>query len=321
MVWGITERYIAEADIAIHGRFHSNDMSQSLLFSTAFIFGILTRSLCCPRRNLIIQSCLTLSCLLLFHNILCIFISVCRLSFTLYSSILFLSLQNISHTLHGNPSLTHIRNNPSQASHRPGQRRIVGNKCHKLAQCDPSIHGKNNTSHHNHQHLQVGDQISRCPVNAHQFSKIYPQIGVGIIFLIKPIDLILFSTKSTHYTNSSQILLHGTGKCPLRLISILKTFPDPGIEIAGITDDHREKSCRSQCDLHIHGKHDSQIQYDQETDSKHLRQLPAHKITDHFHVRGTSLDDLPGLVLYMPGKRQILGVVIQGVTDGFQEIL
>ena len=82
-----------------------------------------------------------------------------------------------------------------------------------------------------------------------------------------------------------------------------------------------KKACRSQCDLHIHGKHDSQIQYDQETDSKHLRQLPAHKITDHFHVRGTSLDDLPGLVLYMPGKRQILGVVIQGVTDGFQEIL
>ncbi len=37
--------------------------------------------------------------------------------------------------------------------------------------------------------------------------------------------------------------------------------------------------------------------------------------------RGTSLNDLPGLVLYMPGKRQILGVVIQGVTDGFQEIL
>ena len=68
-------------------------------------------------------------------------------------------------------------------------------------------------------------------------------------------------------------------------------------------------------------KHDSQIQYDQETDSKHLRQLPAHKVTDHFHVRGTSLNDLPGLVLYMPGKRQILGVVIQGVTDGFQEIL
>ena len=132
VVWGITERYIAEADIAIHGRFHSNDMSQSLLFSTAFIFGILTRLLCCPRRNLISQSCLTLSCLLLFRNILCIFISVCRLSFTLYSSILFLSLQNISHTLHGNPSLTHIWNNPSQASHRPGQGRIIGNKCHKL---------------------------------------------------------------------------------------------------------------------------------------------------------------------------------------------
>ena len=46
-----------------------------------------------------------------------------------------------------------------------------------------------------------------------------------------------------------------------------------------------------------------------------------HKVTDHLHVRGTSLNDLPGLVLYMPGKRQILGVVIQGVTDGFQEIL
>ena len=42
-------------------------------------------------------------------------------------------------------------------------------------------------------------------------------------------------------------------------------------------------------------------------DSKHLRQLPAHKVTDHFHVRGTSLNDLPGLVLYMPGTRQILG--------------
>ncbi len=38
-----------------------------------------------------------------------------------------------------------------------------------------------------------------------------------------------------------------------------------------------KKSCRSQCDLHIHGKHDSQIQYDRKQIRKHLRQLPAHK--------------------------------------------
>ena len=94
---------------------------------------------------------------------------------------------------------------------------------------------------------------------------------------------------------------------------------DAGAQVVGAHVQHPAQGHQGQAQ--VHGKHDGQVQGDEEHRAHHLHQLGAHKGADHLHVGSTPLDDIPGGVGGVPGEGQALDVAEQRVPQPFHKPL
>ena len=232
-----------------------------------------------------------------------------------------LGIQDISDTVDGNAGLAHLRQNLAQTAHRPAQGRIVGNERQKLTQRNLPVDCADRTHADNRQHLNRHNQVAGAPVGGHHVAQPNPQIREGDILFVKAVDFKPLPAKRTDYADTGEVLLNRRGQGAFRNIRLHEALGNLGAEEVRVEHDNRDEHRCHQRDFDIHREHQPHGHDDEEADAEYLDHLCADEVADDIHIRGTALDDFTGLVSGVPGKRQLLDVGIQLVTQRFDGAL
>ena len=226
-------------------------------------------------------------------------------------------VEDVPHPVHGHPGLTHVAEHPAQGPHRPGQGAAVAHKGDEAPQGHAPLHRLHRAHQDHRHHLQAGEQGARRPVDGQQLAQADPELGKALVLLSEALLLEALPAKGPHHPHAGKVLLGAGGHRPLRLVGGLEPVGDLPVKNPGGQPHNGDEGQGHQGQAQVHGKHDGQVQGDEEHRAHHLYQLGAHKGADHLHVGSTSLDDIPSGMGGVPGKGQALDVSEQRIPQPF----
>ena len=232
-----------------------------------------------------------------------------------------LSVQDIADTADRNAGFAHLCQNFSQRTHRPVEGCIIRNKRQKFTQRDFAVDCADGSDCNDRQHLQSGDQVTGAPIGGHHMSQANPKLRKGIVLFVKAFDFKILPSKCTDHPHTGQVFLYRRRQFSFGDVGVHKAVGDLPLKIEGVKNDDWDKNHRNQRNLYIHRKHDAHSHHNQKDDTEYFYHLCTDKVADDLDVGGAALDNLAGLMRGMPGKRQLLDMPEQFVTQRLDRAL
>ena len=224
-------------------------------------------------------------------------------------------VEDLPDTVQRDHALSGVRQDASKLADREEQLADIGGIDDQNAQRDFPADRRGKADEQRDHGLRHAQEIARRPVNRQQ--QVHTEVLIRQVshFFMKLVDFIGLPAERAHDANARQVFLQHRAHAAFSFVRGAERFHDPLEEQEREQEQHGYHQHGEQGQADIPSEQDSQRNHDHEYRVDHRHHLHGQEAAHRIHIRRAALHQIARFGAHVIGKRQLLDMLIQHVSQ------